>query len=304
MEIKVNELCVGERLDSFVVKNTPEWVSRNLIQTAIKERKIFVNSVSKKQSYKVKFGETVVLEVPSKPEITVEPENIPLNIIYEDEDIIVINKPANMIVHPVPNNTSGTLVNALLYHFKQFQDWEDLERPGIVHRLDKDTSGAIIVAKNQKALKNLSEQFHDRKNKKEYITIVEGIIEKDRGQIEKPLARNQKNRIKMAVDYSGKYALSYYTVLKRFSDTATLVMVQIKTGRTHQIRVHMKSIGHPVLGDEIYAFRDSTPEKYDCKRQMLHALKLGIFHPSSGEWMEFIAPLHEDFKAVIRSLNA
>ncbi len=304
IEIEVEEKYSGERLDSFVVKNTPEWVSRNLVQSAIRDKKIFVNSIAKKQSYKVKKGETVALEIPAKPEITVEPEDIPLDIVYEDDDIIVINKPSNMIVHPVPNTSSGTLVNALLFHFKQFQNWEDVERPGIVHRLDKDTSGVMIVAKNQKSLKNLSEQFHDRKNRKEYIAIVDGKVEKDRGQIEKPLARNPKNRIKMAVDYSGKYALSNYSVLKRFSNIATLVLVQIKTGRTHQIRVHMKSIGNPVLGDEVYAFRHSTPEDYKCKRQMLHALKLGIFHPSTGEWMEFIAPLHEDFKAVLRAINA
>jgi 23S rRNA pseudouridine1911/1915/1917 synthase len=304
IKITVEEKNSGERLDSFVVKNTPDWISRNLVQSAIKDKKIFVNSLEKKQSYKVKSGETVVLEIPGKPEITVEPEPIELNIIYEDEDIIVINKVANMIVHPVPHTSSGTLVNALLHHFKQFQEWEDVERPGIVHRLDKDTSGAIIVAKNQRSLKNLSEQFHDRKNKKEYITIVEGNVENDRGQIEKPLARNPKNRIKMAVDYSGKYALSNYRVIKRFSDMASLVMVQIKTGRTHQIRVHMKSLGHPVLGDAIYAFRHSAPEKYNCKRQMLHALKLGIFHPTTREWMEFRAPLHEDFKAVLRSLSS
>lgn len=304
IELIVGEETSEERLDKFVSENTPEWVSRSVVQTAIKDKKIRVNGKQKKQSYKVKTGEIIHLDVPKRPEIKVEPEDIKLDILYEDDSIIVLNKPANMIVHPVPNNSSGTLVNALLFHFSKFRDWEDVQRPGIVHRLDKDTSGVMIVAKTQKAHKNLSEQFHDRKNKKEYIAIVEGTLKQKRGQIEKPLARNLRNRTKMTVDFSGKYALSQYRVIKQFSDLAALVLVEIKTGRTHQIRVHMRSIGNPVLGDETYSFKNSKAKSFNCERQMLHALKLGIFHPETGDWMEFIAKIPLDFKNTIKTLSS
>jgi len=304
IELIVGEEDTKERLDKFVSENTPEWVSRSVVQSAIKENKVRVNGKQKKQTYKVKQGDLIHLDVPKKPEIKIEPENIKLNIIFEDESIIVLNKPPDMIVHPVPNISSGTLVNALLYHFSRFKDWDDVQRPGIVHRLDKDTSGVMIVAKTEKALKNLSTQFHDRKNKKEYIAIVEGSVKKDQGQIEKPLARNLKNRVKMAVDFSGKYALSQYRVIKRFSDLASLVMVEIKTGRTHQIRVHMRSIGNPVLGDETYSFKNTQAKAFHCERQMLHAVKLGIYHPETGDWMAFIARLPDDFKNTIRTLSS
>jgi len=304
LEFLVGEESAEERLDKFLSENTPEWVSRSVVQSAIKEKKIRVNGKSKKQSYKIKLGDIIHLDVPKKPEITIQPENIPLDIIYEDDAIIVVNKPANMIVHPVPNVSTGTLVNALLFHFSQFKEWEELQRPGIVHRLDKDTSGVMIVAKTEAALRHLAEQFHDRKNKKEYIAIVEGSVKKDRGQIEKPLARHIKNRVKMTVDFSGKYALSQYMVIKRFSQLASLVSVKIKTGRTHQIRVHMRSIGNPVLGDSVYSFRNTRARELNCNRQMLHALKLGIYHPETGEWMEFIAKLPEDFKNTLRLLSS
>ncbi|MFP4461295.1 MAG: RluA family pseudouridine synthase [Thermotogota bacterium] len=304
LEFVVGEEDAQERLDKFISENTPEWVSRGVVQSAIKEKKIRVNGKQKKQSYKVKPGEIIHLYIPKKPEIKIEPENIPLTIIYEDDSLIVLNKPPDMIVHPVPNATSGTLVNALLFHFSQFKEWENIQRPGIVHRLDKDTSGVMIVAKTETALKNLSEQFHDRKNKKEYIAIVEGAVQKVSGQIEKPLSRHIKNRIKMTVDFSGKYALSQYKILKRFSDMATLVLVEIKTGRTHQIRVHMRSMGNPVLGDELYSFKNTQAMELKCSRQMLHALKLGIYHPVTGKWMEFVASLPDDFKNTIKLLSS
>ncbi len=304
VELVVTVEHAQERLDKFVGENTPEWVSRSIVQSAIKDKKIRVDGVVKKQSYKLKTGEIIHLDVPKRPEIKIEPENIKLDIIYEDEHIIVLNKPPNMLVHPVPNVTSGTLVNALLYHFSQFKEWEDVERPGIVHRLDKDTSGVMIIAKTEAALRKLAQQFHDRKNKKEYFAIVEGAVKENSGQIEKPLARNLSNRVKMTVDFSGKYALSQYRVIKRFSQWASLVSVIIKTGRTHQIRVHMRSIGHPVLGDEVYSFKGSKAEDFNCDRQMLHAIKLGIFHPYTNQWMEFTAKLPDDFKQVIRTLSS
>ena len=304
VELVVTEEHAQERLDKFVGENTPEWVSRSIIQSAIRDRKIRVDGVVKKQSYKIKTGEIIHLDVPKKPEIKIEPENIKLDIIHEDEHIIVLNKPPHMLVHPVPNVSSGTLVNALLYHFSQFKEWEDVERPGIVHRLDKDTSGVMIIAKTEFALRKLAQQFHDRKNKKEYFAIVEGAVKENSGQIEKPLARNISNRVKMTVDYSGKYALSQYRVIKRFSQCATLVSVLIKTGRTHQIRVHMRSIGHPVLGDETYSFKNTKAADFACARQMLHAIRLGIFHPHTNQWMEFTAKLPDDFKQALRILSS
>jgi len=298
---RVSPSEAGQRLDKFIMEKTPDWISRNLIQKAIKEKKVLVDKKDKKASYKLKEGESVRLEIPKPEPYEAEPENIPLEIIYEDNDIILINKPPDMIVHPVPHNASGTLVNALLYHFSSLSDWEDKERPGIVHRLDRDTSGIMIVAKHQRALQNLSRQFHDRKNLKYYIAILDGTLKEKSGIVEKPLGRNPRNRLKMMVDYSGKDALTEYRVLKAFKDMASLVLIRIKTGRTHQIRVHFKSLNAPVLGDQVYGFGKKTPPVI-CERQMLHALKLGIYHPITGKWMVFNAPLPEDFKGTLRTL--
>nr|WP_217671695.1 MULTISPECIES: RluA family pseudouridine synthase [unclassified Marinitoga] len=293
----------GWRLDKFVVEKVPDWISRTYVQKAIKQGQIIVNGELKKPSYKVKNGEVVSIEVPDKPPtIEVLPENIPLNIIYEDKDIIVINKPPSMIVHPVANKVSGTLVNAILYHCKDLQGIGGEIRPGIVHRLDKDTSGAIVVAKNDRAHQSLSAQFKDRKTKKTYIALVKGILKKKQGEINQPLARHPQIRIKMAVVPGGKESITVYKIIKEFGDKASLAWIHLKTGRTHQIRVHFKYIGHPLFGDEVYgkAYEDY---KYGIKRQMLHALKLGLFHPRTGEWMEFVAPLPEDFKKAIVNIE-
>ncbi|KLO22685.1 pseudouridine synthase [Marinitoga sp. 1197] len=290
----------GWRLDKFVVEKVPDWISRNYVQKAIKQGQIIVNGELKKPAYKIKSGEIVSIEVPDKPPIIeVMPEKIPLNVIYEDKDIIVINKPPDMIVHPVFNKVSGTLVNALLYHCKDLQGIGGEVRPGIVHRLDKNTSGVIIVAKNDLAQQSLSSQFKDRKTKKTYIALVKGILKQKYGEINAPIARHPQIRIKMAVVPGGKDSITIYKIIKEFKD-ASLAWVNLKTGRTHQIRVHFKHIGHPLLGDEVYG---SVDLKHGINRQMLHALKLGVFHPRTDKWMEFIAPIPHDFKEALKKLS-
>ncbi len=301
LEYKVSCLEINQRLDVFVTEHSPEWISRTTIKKTIQENKVTVNDLQKKASYKVKAGDIVCVEVPAPKVTEVLPENIPLDIIYEDSDIVVVNKPPDMIVHPVINKSSGTLVNAMMYHCN-LDGVGNIDRPGIVHRLDKDTSGAIIVAKNDQSLSNLSRQFHDRLNKKQYIAILHGIPKKGKGKIDKPIARNPKNRLKMAVDYSGKDALTIYQVMKTFGKTASLVSITIKTGRTHQIRVHFKSLDTPVFGDGIYGYPEQDME-YGAKRQMLHAFKLGIYHPRTEKWMEFVAKLPDDFKNTLVNLS-
>lgn len=293
----------GWRLDKYVVEKVPDWISRNYVQKAIKQGQIIVNGNLKKPSYKVKNGEIISIEVPDKPPvIEVLPENIQLDILYEDKDIIVVNKPPFMIVHPVYNKVNGTLVNALLYHCKDLQGIGGEIRPGIVHRLDKNTSGAIVIAKNDLAHQSLSKQFKERKTKKNYIALVKGILKKKAGEINAPIARHPNIRIKMAVVPGGKESITAYKVIKEFKNISSLVWIRLKTGRTHQIRVHFKYIGHPLLGDEVYG-NPSGDYKYDISRQMLHAIKLGLYHPRTNEWMEFVAPIPQDFKSAIINLD-
>ncbi|ONN27265.1 RNA pseudouridine synthase [Thermosipho affectus] len=302
MEIQVTAREKGWRLDKFVQEIAPSWISRTYIQKAIKSGEIIVNNEIKKPSYKLKKGDVVFFELPEEPKkVEIVPENIPIDVIYEDRDIIVINKAPGVVTHPTPSFISGTLVNALMYHCKDFQGISGELRPGIVHRLDKDTSGVIVVAKNDKAHQSLSSQFKERLTEKTYIAITSGVIKKDYGTIDVPLGRNPVVRTKMAPLEWGKSALTYYKVLKRFK-VATLVLAFPKTGRTHQIRVHMKYIGHPLLGDELYG-KGKKDEIFGVKRQMLHALRLSIFHPTTGKKMIFVAPLPSDFKRVIKNLS-
>ncbi|OQY10411.1 MAG: RNA pseudouridine synthase [Marinitoga sp. 4572_148] len=293
----------GWRLDKFVVEKVPDWISRTYVQKAIKQGQIIVNGDLKKPSYKIKNGEVITIEVPDKPpSIEVLPEDIPLDVIYEDKDIIVVNKPPFMIVHPVVNKVTGTLVNALLYHCTDLQGIGGELRPGIVHRLDKNTSGVIVVAKNDLAHQSLSKQFKDRKTKKTYIALIKGVLKKKNGEINAPLARHPKIKIKMAVVPGGKESITLYKIIKEFKDIASLAWINLKTGRTHQIRVHFKYIGHPLLGDEVYGKPDED-HKYGIERQMLHALRLGLYHPRTNKWMEFVAPIPDDFKTAMINLR-
>ncbi|AEH50688.1 RluA family pseudouridine synthase [Pseudothermotoga thermarum] len=301
MEFKVGKSEANQRLDLFLLAKLPVKFSRSYIQKAIKEGKVKVNQKVQKPSYKVKPGDVIFVEEPAvelKP-IAVEPEPIHLDILYEDHDIIVVNKPAGMVVHPIPAHMTGTLVNALLYHCKDLQGIGGELRPGIVHRLDKDTSGVIVVAKNDLAHQSLSKQFKDRKVFKMYFALVQGCVKNDEGEIQLSLARHPVHRIKMTVSETGRKSITLYKVLKRFKDLATLVVAYPKTGRTHQIRVHMKFIGHPIIGDPLYGKKSFE----GIERQMLHAARLGFFHPRTGEYVQFTAPLPEDFKQAIRMIH-
>jgi 23S rRNA pseudouridine1911/1915/1917 synthase len=287
----------GKRIDVFLAAELD--YTRSYIKKLIVDGLVFVNGKTVKPSYKVKENDEVVLNIPEAEKIDVLPENIPLDILYEDDDIIVINKPQGMVVHPAPGNYSGTLVNALLYHCKNLSGINGILRPGIVHRLDKDTSGVMVVAKNDKAHISLSNQIKERSVFKKYVAIVEGVIKDEEGKIEAPIGRHPVDRKKMAVIEDGRYALTLYKVLERFKEN-TLVEAVIKTGRTHQIRVHMAYIGHPIVGDHVYGFKR---QKFKLEGQALHSSVLGFMHPTKGVYMEFEAPLPEYFKKLIEILR-
>lgn len=307
--IKVKSEEQQKRLDVFVVENSFEGVSRNLVKNAINKGNIKVNGKIKKAHYTVKIGDEIEIDLDNLKEDRNEkdtlPENIHLDILYEDEDLIVINKPAGLIVHPTPTIKSGTLVNGLLYHIEDFKrSSQNPERLGIVHRLDKETSGVLVVAKNPITHHLLSKQFKERKTKKYYLTIVEGLLKEKEGEINLPLGRHPTLRQKRAVVYNGREAITEYKVLKEFDNLASLVWIRLKTGRTHQIRVHFKYLGNPVVGDSLYG-KNKIEKNYGitADRQMLHALKLGLYHPTKKIFMEFLAPLHQDFKNLLIELS-
>jgi 23S rRNA pseudouridine1911/1915/1917 synthase len=288
---------IGKRIDVFLASETD--YTRSYIKKLILEGLVLVNDNTVKPNYKLKENDKITLNIPEAEKIDIEPENIPLDILYEDEDIIVINKPQGMVVHPAPGNYSGTLVNALLYHCKNLSGINGVLRPGIVHRLDKDTSGVMVVAKNDKAHFSLANQIKDRKILKKYVAVVEGVIKEDQGYVEAPIGRHRTDRKKMAVVEDGRYALTLYKVLERFKNN-TYVEAVIKTGRTHQIRVHMAYIGHPIVGDAVYGYKK---QKFNLNGQALHARLLGIIHPKKNEYMEFEAPLPEYFVKLIEKIR-
>ncbi len=275
-------------------------LSRTSIQRLIDEEKVLVNNKVVKASYKVVLGDEIKIEEDEPKEISLKPQDIPLDIIYEDNDIIVVNKQKGLVVHPANGNPDGTLVNAIMNICKDSLSGIGGEiRPGIVHRLDKDTSGLIIIAKNDKAHINLSDQIKNREVKKTYIALVRGVIGENEATINMPIARSTKDRKKMAVDRTGKYAITHFKVLKRY-DKYTLVEVKIETGRTHQIRVHMSHIGYPIVGDEVYS---NGKNPFGVKGQMLHSAKLSFKHPITGKILNLEAPLPEYFKEVLKKLD-
>ena len=283
---------VSARLDQYLVSVLPETVSRSHLKKLIAGGHILVNGKPAKPHHKVKPGEKIEVsfEEPASPEL--KAEDIPLDIIYEDDDMIVINKQPGIAVHPAPGSRSGTIVNALLFHCRKLSDMNE-GRPGIVHRLDKDTSGVMVAAKNNASHAELARQFKDRAVKKNYLALVKGVVEMDNGVVDLPIGRHPSNRQKMAVRYdSERKAVTEYKVIKRF-DGFTLVKLDLKTGRTHQIRVHMAYIGHPVLGDEKYGSKGKFP------RQALHSYYLRLRHPKDGREMEFRADLPDDMKNIM-----
>lgn len=289
----------GERLDK-AIKNQETEISRTRLQKLIEEGKVKVNGKIEKNSYIVKTGDKILIEEEEPEEIELEPQEIPLDIIYEDNDIIVINKPKGLVVHPGNGNPDHTLVNAVMARCKgSLSGIGGKIRPGIVHRLDKDTSGLIIVAKNDKAHIGLSEQLKNKEIKKTYIALVRGNIQENEATIQMPIGRSTKDRKKMAVTKKGKEAITHFKVLKRYGKY-TLLEVKIETGRTHQIRVHMAEIGHPVVGDMVYS---NGKNEFGIEGQMLHAKQLEFKHPITQEEIKLTAPLPEYFEEILGQLE-
>jgi 23S rRNA pseudouridine1911/1915/1917 synthase len=294
----VEEDLEGERLDAFLAETVAD-LSRTAVKELITNGQVLVDGKSRKPSYRIKEGEEILITLPEARQVAIVPQDLPLEIIYQDQDIAVVNKPKGMVVHPAHGNWDGTMVNALLYHIKDLSGINGEIRPGIVHRLDKDTSGVMVVAKNDQAHRNLAEQIKEHTIKREYQALVHGMIKENLGSIEAPIGRSRTDRKKMAVIADGKLALSRYRVLERFQNY-TLVQVTLLTGRTHQIRVHFSYIKHPVVGDPVYG-----PAKHHLgmESQALHAFRLGFDHPRTGEYMEFTSELPVVFKQALQKLT-
>ena len=298
----MERICAKEdkiRLDKYLAKEKPE-LSRSMIQKLIEEEQILVNGCPVRISYLVQMQDDITIEVPEVKEVGIRAQDLPIDIIYEDQDIILVNKPKGMVVHPANGNPDGTLVNAIMAKCKDGLSGMGGElRPGIVHRLDKDTSGLLIVAKNDHAHIQMSDQIKEHKVQKTYLALVKGIVKENEATIQMPIGRSTQDRKKMAVRKDGKEAITHFRVLTRYLHH-TLLEVKIETGRTHQIRVHMAQIGHPVVGDMVYS---SGKNAFGVEGQMLHAQKLDFTHPRTGEKMHFEAPLPRYFNEVLEKLE-
>lgn len=300
-EFSIDRNTEGQRIDRYL-SDELEDRSRSYIQKIMKEGYVKVNQKPVKSNYRLSFGDSVEVTLPEAKEPDIVPENIPLDILYEDQDIIMINKPKQMVVHPAPGHYSGTLVNALMYHCgDELSGINGCMRPGIVHRIDMDTTGSLVVCKNDKAHQSLSEQLKVHSIRRIYVAIVHGNIKEDSGTVNAPIGRHPTDRKKMSTHCkNGRDAVTHYKVLERFGDY-TYIQCELETGRTHQIRVHMASIGHPLVGDEVYG-----PKKCPFKGlqgQTLHARTLGIFHPTTGKYLEVNAPLPEYFIELLDRLR-
>lgn len=299
----------GERLDAFLAAHIEGW-SRARLQRLIENADVLVNGSVSKPSHKLRANDHIEIELTPTQSTAFAPEDIPVEVVYEDDDLIVVNKPAGMVVHPAAGIDSGTLANALAFHFQQLSTTGGAARPGIVHRLDKGTSGLLVVAKTESAHEHLADQFRDREVFKSYVALVHGQVEKENGEIDQPIARDPRNRTRMAVVRGGRPALSIYRVRRRL-ERFTLLDVELKTGRTHQIRVHLAWLKHPVVGDEVYgAGRDNTVMNPAVRsriaklgRQFLHAEKLGFRHPRTAEQSHFTAPLPTELQSLLDQIE-
>ncbi len=301
-EFLVEEEYAGERLDKFLSLVYPDK-SRTYFQNLIKNGNVLIDGKSRKGSYKVNEDEKVLIELPEEEEVQILPEAIPLDILYEDEDFLVVNKGKNMVVHPAPGHTSGTLVNAVMYHCKdELSGINGQIRPGIVHRIDKDTTGALIVCKNDQAHNKIAEQIKEHSVTRRYVGFVAGVIKEEEGRLESTIGRHPLDRKKMAPNVkNGKNAVTHFKVLERFPQhNVSFVQFELETGRTHQIRVHMAMINHPLLGDPIYG---SSKNPYHLEGQALHAEVIGLIHPRSGEYIEVHAPYPEYFEKLFQKFR-
>mgnify|MGYP001030001584 FL=1 len=287
------------RLDKWISGALPD-LSRSYIQKCIKENHVLVNQKPQKASYRLKVDDEIVFSIPEAVEPAIEAEDIPLAVLYEDEDVLVVNKPKGMVVHPAPGHYSGTLVNAVLYHCRGcLSGINGVMRPGIVHRIDQDTTGSLIVCKNDHAHKLIAAQLKEHTITRRYRAIVHGVLLQDSGVIDAPIGRDPKDRKRMAVnEQNGKPAVTHYTVLQRFPDYS-YIQCRLESGRTHQIRVHLASTGHPLLGDTVYC---SRKEPYRLEGQTLHAMVIGFTHPTDGRYVEVTAPLPAYFEHLLHIL--
>tara|TARA_Y100001934_G_scaffold12542_1_gene15593 strand:+ start:876 stop:1799 length:924 start_codon:yes stop_codon:yes gene_type:complete len=301
-KFEVDEISNKKRLDVFLSECLPN-ISRSRLKKLINDNRVMVNSKPRSAGYKVRTKEKIEIEIPLIEPLKTTSENIPLNIVFEDEYLLAINKPAGMVVHPAPGHYTGTLVNALLYHCNDLSGIGGVERPGIVHRLDKETSGLVLVAKTEAAHKALALQFKKREIKKEYLSFVKGNVKKNKGSIESLIGRHKTHRKKMiAVENNGRSACTHYEVLHRFKNY-TYIKLQPETGRTHQIRVHMASINHPVIGDKLYGGKNPNLGIFKMERHALHAYQLEFKHPILEKSLSLTAALPTDMEKILKSKN-
>ncbi len=300
IEFSLTEQDAGKRLDVVLAEACPEY-TRSYLQKLCKEQRVQADGKAAKSSYKCREGEQITLTVPAPKELEAGPEEMDLDVVYEDKDVILINKPKGMVVHPAAGHDTGTLVNGLLAHCRgELSGINGVLRPGIVHRIDKDTTGILIACKNDAAHQKIAAQLYEHSITRVYHAIVYGILKEDEGTVDAPIGRSPKDRKKMAVVQGGRRAVTHYKVLRRLKKGYTYIECRLETGRTHQIRVHMSSIGHPLLGDDVYG---PKKQKYSLEGQCLHAKVLGFVHPGTSEYMEFETPLPQYFEELLVKLD-